>query len=63
MIRGVILSLSSFMMLITTACATGRYTDDQHYVGNPERPPATSESSTRDKGERMPADTNPATTR
>jgi hypothetical protein len=49
--------------LIAAACAKGRYTDDHHYVGNPERPPATSESSTRDREERTPADTNSATTR
>jgi hypothetical protein len=46
MIRVVILTFCSFMILITTGCNKGRYTDDRHYVGNPERPQATSESTT-----------------
>jgi hypothetical protein len=45
MARALILTLSS-LVLLSAACQTGRYTDDYEYVGNPERPPATSESTT-----------------
>jgi hypothetical protein len=31
-------------------CEKGRYTNDHHYVGNPERLPATSESPTAPEG-------------
>ncbi|HKN86558.1 MAG TPA: hypothetical protein VJV04_06855 [Nitrospiraceae bacterium] len=35
-----------FGVLVVSAfgCEKGRYTDDHHYVGNPERLPATSEA-------------------
>jgi hypothetical protein len=61
MTRKLALCVLLFQLLVATSCAKGRYTDDRHYVGNPERPPATSESFTRDQGERTPSDTNPAT--
>jgi hypothetical protein len=32
------------MIVSTFGCAKGRYTDDHHYVGDPERLPATSEA-------------------
>jgi hypothetical protein len=53
MIRGLMVSLC-FMMLFATACNKGRYTDDRHYVGNPERPYATSESTTGDNNAHKP---------
>lgn len=59
--RWLMVSVYLLTVLVAAACAKGRYTDDRHYVGNPERPPATSESHTRDKGERMPEDTNSTT--
>ena len=31
-------------------CAKGRYTDDHHYIGNPERLPATTEPATVPSG-------------
>ena len=39
-----LVGLSSWM----TGCQPGRFTDDRRYVGNPERPKATSESTRPD---------------
>lgn len=57
MYRNLVVSLCSIMMLLTAACTKGRYTDDRHYVGNPERPHATSESTTPEPVPRTPPNT------
>jgi len=36
--------LLSITILLMFGCAKGRYTEDQHYGGDPERLPATSEA-------------------
>ena len=36
--------LLSMTILLVFGCAKGRYTEDHHYVGDPERLPATSEA-------------------
>lgn len=40
-----------FVVLISSvvACQPGRFTDDRRYVGNPERPEATSEAIGKSK--------------
>jgi hypothetical protein len=59
MVRGITIALCFSIMLFTLACTEGRYTEDHHYVGNPERPQATSESTTGDQKGRNPSDTQP----
>lgn len=59
MIRGIIVSLFPIVLISIAigGCQKGRFTDDRHYVGDPERPAATSES-TRDSNEtRRPMNT------
>jgi hypothetical protein len=56
--RGVFLTLffAIAMLTLSTACEKGRYTDDGHYVGNPERIPTASEPA-KDGGARQPSGT------
>lgn len=46
-------------LLVAAGCAKGRYTEDHHYVGNPERPSATSEPTPADIGTQEPRSTQP----
>jgi hypothetical protein len=57
MVRAFTVALCSSIMLLTLACAKGRYTEDRQYVGNPKRPQATSESIMGDQKGRNPSDT------
>jgi hypothetical protein len=52
MLRGAVVSLFPIvlMSMLIVGCQKGRFTDDRHYVGDPERPAATSES-TRDRND------------
>ena len=59
MSRGLTFGTFLLALLVVTACAKGRYTDDHHYVGNPERPPATSEPIPADTGTKEPQKTPP----
>ena len=59
MVRGLTIGFCSLIMLLTLACAKGRYTEDQQYVGNPKRPQATSESTMGGNKARNPSDTEP----
>ncbi|HEX2056454.1 MAG TPA: hypothetical protein VHF07_08165 [Nitrospiraceae bacterium] len=54
-----ILWLGPLLVLVATACDKGRYTGDRHYVGNPERPRATSESTMGDNEANMPPGAEP----
>jgi hypothetical protein len=57
MVRAFTVALCSSIMLLTIACTKGRYTEDHQYVGNPERPQATSESTMGDQKGGNPSDT------